>query len=67
MPTSTNKSVCIDIRGQGGFAILAPSIHKSGKEYKWDDGLAPSEVNILEVSHELAEEFKIYLKRKLRA
>ena len=64
MPTSTNKSVCIDIRGQGGFAILAPSIHQSGKEYKWDEGLAPSEVNILEVSHELAEEFKNLFKKK---
>ena len=28
-----------DIRGDGGYAILPPSIHASGKEYEWAVGL----------------------------
>jgi len=34
-------SIGVDIRGQGGFAVLAPSIHDSGASYAWLDGLAP--------------------------
>jgi hypothetical protein len=43
----TNKtSVGVDIRGQGGFAVLPPSMHSSGKEYAWKPGFAPWEVNV---------------------
>lgn len=32
----TNRtSIGVDIRGQGGFAVLPPSIHDSGKNYEW--------------------------------
>jgi len=34
-------SIGVDIRGQGGFAVLAPSIHDSGATYAWLEGLAP--------------------------
>jgi RecA/RadA recombinase len=34
-------SIGVDIRGQGGFAVVAPSIHDSGAAYAWKDGLAP--------------------------
>jgi hypothetical protein len=38
----TNKtSQGVDIRGQGGFAMLPPSLHLSGKEYEWEPGCAP--------------------------
>jgi hypothetical protein len=43
----TNKtSVGVDIRGQGGFAVLPPSMHSSGKEYAWKPGYAPWEVDV---------------------
>lgn len=32
----TNRTpIGVDIRGQGGFAVLPPSKHESGKEYAW--------------------------------
>jgi hypothetical protein len=33
----------VDIRGQGGFAILPPSLHTSGRRYEWKAGCAPWE------------------------
>jgi hypothetical protein len=43
----TNKtSIGVDIRGQGGFAVLPPSMHSSGKEYAWKEGFAPWEVDV---------------------
>jgi hypothetical protein len=36
----------IDCRGDGGFAMLPPSMHESGKTYEWDDGLSPLDVEI---------------------
>lgn len=39
----------IDIRGEGGFVVLPPSRHKSGKYYRWRQpyGLAPYEPELL--------------------
>jgi hypothetical protein len=45
----TNKTpIGVDIRGQGGFAVLPPSRHVSGKDYEWKDGCAPWECEIAE-------------------
>jgi hypothetical protein len=27
----------VDLRGDGGYIILAPSLHRSGRRYQWDD------------------------------
>jgi hypothetical protein len=41
----TNKTnIGVDIRGQGGFAVLPPSRHISGAYYAWDEGCAPWEM-----------------------
>lgn len=43
----TNKTpIGVDIRGQGGFAMLPPSRHMSGGAYDWDNGFAPWEVEL---------------------
>jgi Bifunctional DNA primase/polymerase, N-terminal/Family of unknown function (DUF5906)/Primase C terminal 2 (PriCT-2) len=31
----------LDIRGDGGYVVLAPSVHPSGKEYEWVDSTMP--------------------------
>lgn len=31
----------IDIRGDGYYVVLAPSIHPNGKAYRWHDGFSP--------------------------
>lgn len=36
----------VDIRGQGGFAMLPPSKHASGKVYDWKAGRSPYEIEI---------------------
>jgi hypothetical protein len=43
----TNKTpIGVDIRGQGGFAVLPPSRHISGQPYAWKVGAAPWECEI---------------------
>lgn len=43
----TNKTpIGVDIRGQGGFAVLPPSQHISGQTYAWKAGCAPWECEI---------------------
>lgn len=42
-PTNRTK-INVDIRGQGGFAVLPPSLHESGKTYQWKPGCAPWEI-----------------------
>lgn len=44
--SNCSTSIGVDVRGQGGFAMLPPSQHLSGKEYAWDDGFAPWDCEI---------------------
>ena len=37
----------VDVRGDGGYAILPPSRHGSGNRYAWVAGLAPDEVDLV--------------------
>ncbi len=36
----------IDVKGDGGYVITAPSKHRSGKKYQWIPGQAPGEIEI---------------------
>ena len=42
----SRPSIGVDIRGQGGFAVLPPSLHESGQHYDWLPGRAPWEIAI---------------------
>ncbi|OOY23439.1 hypothetical protein BMI91_13175 [Thioclava sediminum] len=44
--TASQVAHKVDIRGEGGQIIAAPSIHKSGNFYQWADGCAPWECEI---------------------
>ena len=36
----------LDVRGAGGYVVLPPSIHPSGRAYAWADGCAPWETPV---------------------
>lgn len=48
-PTFKAPAMCIDIRGQGGFAMCPPSRHASGREYVWEEGREPWTVEVMEL------------------
>ena len=34
----------VDVRSDGGYVILPPSLHSSGRRYQWEDGYGPHEI-----------------------
>lgn len=54
-PPTFKTNIGIDIRGQGGFMMCPPSLHASGREYVWEDGRAPYDVDIDEAPDWLIE------------
>lgn len=44
--TASGVAPGVDIRGEGGQIIAAPSIHKTGNFYQWAEGCAPWECKI---------------------
>ena len=45
----TNIEPGIDRRGDGGCIVAPPSIHPSGKRYRWEKGHAPGDIDIAEL------------------
>lgn len=41
IPPTCKTSIGVDIRGQGGFAMMPPSMHESGTAYHWKEGREP--------------------------
>jgi hypothetical protein len=46
VPNAVGITPGLDARGDGGYAILAPSLHASGRRYCWRPGHAPGEVRV---------------------
>jgi hypothetical protein len=46
------------IKGDGGYVVIAPSIHPNGKTYSWAYGLGPSEIEIAPLPAPLIEALK---------
>jgi hypothetical protein len=60
----TNKTaIHIDIRGQGGFAMMPGSMHESGRCYEWLPGCAPWEVTIADAPEWLLEAIETLVER----
>jgi hypothetical protein len=52
----TNRTtINVDIRGQGGFAVVPPSLHESTKNYEWEPVCAPYEIEIAQAPEWLLE------------
>ena len=45
-PPTIKTSMGVDIRGIGGFAVIAPSMHASGKNYAWEENKEPWNIEI---------------------
>lgn len=53
--TASQIEAGVDIRGEGGQIIAAPSIHKTGNFYQWAEGCAPWECDIEDAPEWLEE------------
>lgn len=40
----TNLIPGVDVRGAGGYIVVAPSVHSSGNTYAWKDGCSPRDI-----------------------
>lgn len=45
----------LDIRADGGFIVVAPSLHKNGNTYEWELGGHPTETEVSELPEWLAD------------
>jgi hypothetical protein len=48
IPIATRKQVLpgLDVRGDGGFIVVHPSVHKNGRRYEWDADAHPEDLAI---------------------
>ena len=46
VPNRTNIEPGIDLRGDGGCVVAPPSVHPSGKRYRWRKGRGPGDVKL---------------------
>jgi AAA domain/Bifunctional DNA primase/polymerase, N-terminal len=58
MISNASTDLNIDIRGHGGFTVLPPSLHASGKHYDWVDGRAPGQIEIMVAPQWLMDEIE---------
>lgn len=54
-PPTCKTSIGVDIRGQGGFAMLPPSMHESGTPYRWKVGHEPWDMDVADAPQWLCD------------
>jgi hypothetical protein len=54
-PPTCKTSIGVDIRGQGGFAMMPPSMHESGTPYRWKAGHEPWEMEVADAPQWLCD------------
>ena len=59
IPPTCKTSIGVDIRGQGGFAMLPPSMHESGTPYRWKEGREPWSLDIAPAPRWLCDQITI--------
>ena len=59
IPPTCKTSIGVDIRGQGGFAMLPPSMHESGTPYRWKEGCEPWSLEIAPAPRWLCDQITI--------
>jgi putative DNA primase/helicase len=45
----------LDVRADGGYVLVPPSRHRSGKDYRWADGWHPTRVDLAPAPHWLID------------
>jgi hypothetical protein len=58
-PPTIKTNIGVDIRGIGGFAVIAPSMHESGKRYRWEEGKEPWSIDIADAPQWLCEQIDL--------
>ncbi len=54
----------LEFRGTGGTIVAPPSLHASGRRYRWRDGLSPLDVPLAPLPGAIAAEFRAHAERK---
>ncbi len=55
VPNKVGIAPGVDVRGDGGYVVAPPSIHRSGQRYVWESGYEPSEHPIASLPNGLLE------------
>lgn len=53
----------VEVKGDGGYIVVAPSLHRSGRRYQWDSAVHPLEVEVPEIPGPLLELLSARAKR----
>jgi len=53
---AVNRDKAVDVRGEGGFVVLPPTIHPNGNAYKWEGELPENLDNLPTLDESFADE-----------
>jgi hypothetical protein len=56
----------IDTRGDGGMVVAPPSIHATGRSYRWADGRAPHEIELAALPDAVLQAIQALEQRRIR-